>query len=272
MVAGSKTMVKSPLNWYGGKYYMASKLLPLIQNIPHNLYGEVFGGAGHLVFMKIPSKVDVYNDLNSGLYNFMTVLRNDGGSLIQKLQLTPYSREEYDNCKNWAEVEDPIEKARQFFVRSQQSYSNTFGSWSYSTISRRGMASVVSRWLSQVDDKLLYAINRIREITIENLPFEDFINRYDRPDTLFYLDPTYLPKTRESKKVYKHEMTYDDHVRLVKSLKVIKGKAILSGYDNALYDTLGWEKESIGEFTLYASKSKQGKDKPKKSEIVWIKD
>ncbi len=32
---------------------------------------------------------------------------------------------------------------------------------------------------------------RLARVTIENLPYQEFIARYDRPATLFYLDPPY---------------------------------------------------------------------------------
>jgi DNA adenine methylase len=34
-------------------------------------------------------------------------------------------------------------------------------------------------------------------------------------DWLIYLDPPYLPETRVKKKLYRHEMTREDHVRLL---------------------------------------------------------
>lgn len=248
---------------------MAKKLIPIIESIPHKTYVEVFGGAGHLLFGKKPSKIDVYNDLHSGLVNLFNVIREQPEEFQQLLTLTPYSRETFNESKHWETIEEPIEKAYWFYIRLMQSFSNSFSSWSYTiTSSRRGMANSVSRWLGNVDKNLPAAIERLRGLQIENLDFEELILKYDKPTTLFYLDPPYLPQTRGAKKVYKHEMSYENHERLVNVLKEIKGKAVLSGYDNDLYGQLGWKKHLLGKYAVSASK-KATKDK--NEEWIWMK-
>lgn len=71
-----KPELKPPLKWYGGKQYLASKLVHLIP--PHHTYVEVFGGAAALLFAKPPelSQIEVLNDIDSGLINFYRVLRD----------------------------------------------------------------------------------------------------------------------------------------------------------------------------------------------------
>lgn len=263
--------MKSPLNWYGGKYNMINKIAPIIERVPHQTYVEVFGGAGHLIFAKKPSPIDVYNDIHSGLVDFFKILREQPEELQRVLSLTPYSREEFERCKDWFLVNDDLERVRQFYVSIMQSYATKGGTWSYNkTLSRRGVSAVVSKWLSKID-LLEPTVNRAKTLQIENLDFQDLIERYDTKETLFYLDPPYLPETRNAKKVYKHEMTYEDHERLVDVLGKIKGKAILSNYDNELYDQLNWDKVSIGEYTLLAKKANVGETKNKKEEFLWMK-
>ena len=40
----------------------------------HKIYCEVFGGAGHILFRKKPSDIEIYNDINYGLYLFFKTL------------------------------------------------------------------------------------------------------------------------------------------------------------------------------------------------------
>lgn len=43
----------------------------------HKTFIEGFGGAGHIMFAKNPSEIDVYNDINEGLYLFFKLLRDE---------------------------------------------------------------------------------------------------------------------------------------------------------------------------------------------------
>ena len=266
---------KSPINWYGGKFYMANDIIELFPE--HNMYVEGFGGAGHVLFKKKPSPIEVYNDLHSGLYNLFKLLRDDSlrDELIKKITLTPYSREEFMNCKKtWQNESDIIEKVRKFYTAIMQSVGGTgSGGWCYTkTKSRRGMSMAVSRWLGNVDDNMVDLIERIREVQIENLDIIDLIIKYDREDTLFYLDPPYIQDTRSAKKVYDHEMSIDKHKELVDTLLNIKGKVVLSGYDHEVYKPLennGWKKVLLGEYSKRSQRDNDGA-LDKGQEFVWI--
>jgi DNA adenine methylase len=63
---------------------------------------------------------------------------------------------------------------------------------------------------------------------IENMDFEDVIDKYDSPKTYFYLDPPYW----KTENYYSsHDFDTDDHGRLVGLLHNIKGKFGLSYYE-----------------------------------------
>ena len=56
-------MKNSPISWFGGKRLLRKQI---IEKFPcHTCYVEVFGGAGWVLFGKEPSKVEVYNDIDS---------------------------------------------------------------------------------------------------------------------------------------------------------------------------------------------------------------
>ncbi len=66
--------MKSPIAWLGGKARHTARLVPLLEAIPHRRYVEPFGGGASILLAKSPVEVEVYNDLDAGLYNFFTVL------------------------------------------------------------------------------------------------------------------------------------------------------------------------------------------------------
>lgn len=265
---------KSPINWYGGKYYMKNNIIELFPK--HKIYIEGFGGAGHILLHKKPSDIEVYNDLNEGLYLFFKLLRDDEtrDNLIANIQLTPYSRNEFYDCRdNWNKQNDEFEKARMFYIKTMQSFSGVGQSWSYSkNKSRRGISQAVSKFLGNVDENMLDVINRLREIQIENLDIIELIDKYDNVESLFYLDPPYIADTRVANNIYDKEMPIEKHKELIDRLLNIKGKVILSGYDSDTYDVLtnnGWTKINIGKYKNRCGDS-EGKKTKTKDEFVWI--
>lgn len=236
--------LRPPIPYFGGKQLMAGKLLPLFPE--HRTYVEVFGGAASLLFAKKPSPVEVYNDLDSDLVNFMRVLRDRDGmfpDFYNRACLSPYSRKEWLFCRDHLNDDpNPVERARRFFVLARFSFSGLVGN-SFGidiTGSKRGMVQKASAYQG-VLGILPRLSERLMSVLIENRDFRDIIRLYDTEQSFFYFDPPYLPETRRSG-AYKHEMTEQDHRELVDILKTIRGKVMLSGYPNDLYDSLGWNK------------------------------
>lgn len=101
---------------------------------------------------------------------------------------------------------------------------------------------------------------------VENLHFRKLLPLYDRPETLFYLDPPYVPDTRINGE-YRHEMDVAEHEELVALLLDLKGMAILSGYASEVYQPLeqaGWQRVEIE--TLAHTSAGRGK----RTECLWV--
>ena len=62
---------KTPLAYYGGKQKLVPVILPLIP--AHDIYIEPFVGGGALFWAKKPSNLEVINDNNRELINFIKV-------------------------------------------------------------------------------------------------------------------------------------------------------------------------------------------------------
>jgi len=80
-------------------------------------------------------------------------------------------------------------------------------------------------------DKLKHPEYRahLEKITfVENMDFQDVVEKYDSPTTYFYMDPPYYM----TEKYYSnHIFGKETHIRLAKTLKKIKGKFSLSYYE-----------------------------------------
>ena len=89
-------------------------------------------------------------------------------------------------------------------------------------------------------------IERLRGVVIEQRPALQVIKADDEKDSLFYVDPPYLWRTRsQSAKTngYQHEMTDRDQEGLLKVLAKVEGSVVLSAYDSELYRQMltGWQ-------------------------------
>jgi DNA adenine methylase len=262
---------------------MVAKLLPLLEQYPHRTYVEAFGGGASLLFAKEPSAVEVYNDLDSGLVNLFRVLRDEEQfeRFYWLVQLTPCSREEWRDCRErYEQTTDPVERAYRFYVVARQSFSGLWGSsWSMSvTTSRRGMAIATSKWLGTIEG-LPEIHARLMRVQIEHDDWRRVLGTYDTPETLFYLDPPYVPETRSNKR-YRHEMTIEDHTELVERLLNLQGWAILSGYGHPVYAPLeeAWRRVEWQTSCFAAGRTRasrlQGKgaalQKQPRTEVVWM--
>ncbi len=238
------------LRYHGGKW----KLAPwLIQHFPeHTTYIEPFCGAASVLIRKTRSRGEILNDVDDEIVNLFWVIREYGPMLVQKLELTPFSRTEY--TRSLQAAPDPIERARRLIVRSFQGYgSDSCRPGRVSGFRGRfcgsGRSTPAADW-QNYPEALVFIINRLRGVVVENLPATELIRRYDRPGTFFYCDPPYPKSTRSAcsngRHTYTHEMTDQDHRDLAAALKHIEGMAIVSGYDCPLYDELyrGWAKET----------------------------
>lgn len=233
---------KPPIAWIGGKYYFAKWI---IDHFPdHRIYVEPFGGMANVLLKKRPSEVEIFNDLDGRVANFFQVIRNNDNfaEFIRRCELTPYSREEFNQVCNAPEPEDPIDRAHWFFIRCRQARGGmgsgpiTPKAWATSTRTRREMPESVSKYLSAIDG-LPAVADRFRRVVVEQLPAIELIKKYDGPEVLFYCDPPYPRSTLSgsSKPLYSFDMTDADHITLLQSLRNCKGKVLISSYDSRLY-------------------------------------
>lgn len=235
--------METVLKYPGAKQRIADWI---IQNMPeHEVYLEPYFGSGAVFFSKTPVKIETLNDINGDIYNYFRVIRENAAALAKQIEMTPYSREEYEKCfKEISDDDDPIEQARKFAVRCWFGFgsSNVYKNGFRSSQSRRS-PQTTKQW-NVLPDRILRSAERLKNAQIERLDAIELIRRYDTPDVFIYLDPPYLPGIRKSH-LYKQEMTEEQHVELLKEIKEHPARIMISGYENDLYNSMlsGWEKK-----------------------------
>ena len=85
---------------------------------------------------------------------------------------------------------------------------------------------VIQRWVSERPSFAKY---------VEADALDYLASREYRGDEVVYCDPPYLPSTRRRRRVYLHDFTEADHVRLLSVLLSLPCRVLISGYDSCLY-------------------------------------
>lgn len=287
--------------YYGGKHVHAKWIISLLPTDCDH-YVEPFCGAASVLLNKAPAPLETINDLSGDVVNFFSVLRDHGDELIAKLQLTAYARDELAIANE--PIDEPIERARRFYVRARQSVNglvvNT-SSWRY-VIQKSGRSNPPVNFEKQVDklvtvkdrlnsiwrysikkvggknppvnlekqiDKLPEVIARLRRVQIENRPALDIIKRFDRPETLFYCDPPYSHISRSTTDSYgKDEMLDIDHQQLAEVLHTCVARVAVSGYRSELYDQLYHDWTRHEKQTVSSASGTSGTS-PSRIECLW---
>lgn len=249
------------LRYTGAKWKLADWIIS--QFPPHQLYCEPFCGSAAIFFRKPISPIEVLNDAYGDLVNFFRVLRERPNELIHQIQLTPFSREEYELA--YEPSDDPLERARRFYVLCWQSfgaYAGKKSGWRVQKNTHRG-TKITREWKRL--DGLRYGANRLLDAQIENKDAIEVIQYFDSPTTLFYVDPPYVKSVRSegSRSRYEHEMNDADHRRLADVLHQIQGMVVLSGYDSRLYQEL------FGDWRCF-SKTTTTNGNSTATEYVWV--
>ncbi len=277
--------ITQPLKWWGGKHYLAQKIIALMPRHLH--YVEPYAGGLAVLLERDPfdeSKYwgnkgheqgvsEVINDIHRDLTNFWRVLqREDTFAAFQRqIEATPFSHIEWDEAetRQHPQTDRDVEAAVAFFLRCRQSRAGAFKD--FGTLSRRRtrrkMNEQISAWQTSVEG--LPAVSaRLRRVVVLNKDALEVIRQQDGPATLFYLDPPYLHETRASTNNYAHEMTEADHQKMLEVIKQCEGKVMLSGYPNALYDgeLSGWNRQDF----QIDNKAAGGSVKRTMTEALWM--
>jgi len=254
----------SPIAGYvGGKRLLAKRLIARIEQIPHDLYAEAFVGMGG-VFFRRPSrpKVEVINDLSTDVATFFRVLQRHHQAFTDMLKWQVASRAEFERLIGV----DPnsltdLERSARFLYLQKSAFGGKVTGRSFG-IDRHGPARFdVSRLLPALE----VVHERLSGVWIDCLPWQEFIDRWDRPGALFFLDPPYWG----TEEMYGRGMfSGDDFVRLSDRLRGLQGNFILTLNDvPAVRHLFEWASIESEELTYYLA----GGGKAKTAREVVIK-
>ena len=208
--------------WIGGKRRLADRILPLFP--AHTCYVEPFCGAAALLFLKEPSKAEIANDINGDLVNLYRVVKHHLDEFVRQFRWSLTSREIF----RWLQVTPPetltdIQRAARFFYLQKLCFGSKATGRTFGT----SATSPARLNLLRLEEDLSAAHLRLSKVTIEQLDWRACVARYDRPGTLFYLDPPYW-----ATEGYGVPFGIEEYSALGAAMKAMKGKVILSINDH----------------------------------------
>ncbi len=160
---------------------------------------------------------------------FFRVVKEQPEALIESFEWELVSRSEYERLTNLEPDQlTPVQRAHRFYYLIMAGWGGELHYPRFQTsISDGGHGNRLIGALKTLRQRLLPIHERLRTVIIENLDWQQCIDRYDRPGVVMYIDPPYPG----NKCNYFHNMRdWNEHPCLAERLDQTKCQWILSSY------------------------------------------
>lgn len=215
-------MTSPIIPWLGGKRRLADRLIPLFP--PHECYVEVFCGGAALYFLRpSPAPVEVINDINGELINLYRVVQHHLEEYVRQFKWALTSRQVFKWLQDTqTETLTDIQRAARFFYLQHHAFGGKVDGQTFGTATTTPPIN-----LCRIEETLSAAHLRLAGTTVENLPWQECIRRYDRAHTFFYLDPPYWQTEG-----YGVPFEWDQYAQMADIARSAKGKVMISINDH----------------------------------------
>ncbi len=181
--------------YIGGKRNLAKRLIDRISTIPHTTYAEGFVGMGGVFFRRTSRpQAEAINDWSMDVATFFRILQRHYVAFMDMIRWQLTTRAGFEALMRT----DPttltdLERAARFLYLQRTSFGGKVVGRGFGVAPQNAARFDVTK----LGPLLEAAHERLAPVVIERLPWADFIRRYDRPTTLFYLDPPYYGSERD---------------------------------------------------------------------------
>ena len=217
-------MPKPIIPWPGGKRRLIRHLYP---HFPaHECYVEAFAvGAAALLMRPVPAPVEVLNDVNGDLVRLYRCVQHHLDEFVRQFRWALVSRKMFE----WAQLQHPdtltdIQRAARFYYLQKLAFGGKVAGQSFGYVAT-GSGPRLN--LLRIEEELSAAHIRLANVIVEHLPWHDCLKRYDRPGTLFYLDPPYWQTEG-----YGVDFPWSEYEQLASMMRNLQGRAVLSINDH----------------------------------------
>ena len=213
-----------PICYVGGKRRLAPALIRRFP--PHVTYVEPFAGGAQVFFHKPPSAVEVLNDLDGEVVNFLRICQVHPDELVRCLHhVVPSRRLHALYAQQDPETLTDVQRAARFLYLQKNSFGGRRRQQNYHYCVTKAPNFNPTR----LPALIRRTADRLAGVQLECLPYDEILRRYDRPTTFFYLDPPYV-----GRELYRFNMRDDEFTTLAERLSNIQGRFLLSLNDCAV--------------------------------------
>jgi DNA adenine methylase len=217
-----------PLAAYiGGKRLLAKRLSARIEAMPHTTYAEVFIGMGGPFFARTAKPAsEVINDWSEDVSTFFRVIQSHYVAFLDMIRFQISSRAGFEKLAAMepSSLTDLQRSARFLYLQRL-----TFGGKVTASSFGVSPGNAARFDVTKLGPMIEAVHERLTSVVIERLHWADFIKRYDREGTLFYLDPPYYGSEGD----YGREMfARHEFEAMADQLATIKGNFLLSINDH----------------------------------------
>ncbi len=181
----------SPVAGYvGGKRKLAKLLVPAIEGFVHQNYAEAFVGMGGVFFRRrVVPGTEVINDRSQDVANLFRILQHHYVPFMDFMRFQLTSRAEFERLSSLnPDALTDLQRAARFIYLQRLSFGGKVDGRTYGVDPNSHAGFNIGRLAALLDE----VHTRLASVTIECLDFEAFLDRYDRPNSLFFLDPPYM--------------------------------------------------------------------------------
>jgi DNA adenine methylase len=211
----------------GDRTLTAKRLVEQINATPHTIYAEPFVGMGGVFFRRDQRpKCEVINDWSEDVATFFRVIQRHYVAFMDMLRWQITSRSGFERLRRQEPTTlTDLERAARFLYLQRLAFGGKVAGRNFG-VQLDGNARFD---VAKVGPLIEAAHERLSGVVIERLPWSDFLTRYDRPGTLFYLDPPYYGCEGD----YGRDLFgRDQFAAMADQLRGLKGQFILSLNDH----------------------------------------
>lgn len=209
--------------WLGGKRNLAKRICAILDETPCTTYAEPFVGMGG-VFLRRSQRprAEVVNDRARDVATLFRILQRHYVQFLDTLRFQITTRAEFERLV----ATDPdtltdLERAGRFLYLQRCAFGGKVSGRNFGV--SRGRPGQFN--LSTLEPMLEALHSRLAGVVIECLDWSDLVRRYDRADTLFYVDPPYWGCEADYGRAL---FSRGEFTKLSDALRGIEGRFLLS--------------------------------------------